>query len=374
MKQKYLSKFVFSLFLSVFFCGNVFSQDLADSSALSKLISSVKISGYVDAYYAFYTDSAGIANYQQFPSVSPRSNAFGLNTAMLTAQLDGSKIRGIVSLHYGDIARSAWSPIFNPVMEAHAGFRLCDKLWFDAGFFRTHFGTEGLLPKENIANSISVCTFYEPYFESGFRLNYNPNDKLAIYLYALNGYNMFDDNNRKKSLGLLATYALGDKGNIGYSNYTGDDSPEGDTISHLRMHNNLFFNYAIKKMKFQVGGDFCVQQHSNISNANKAATMYSGVASVKYQCCGKLAMYARGEMFNDPQGVMSGVIIDKTNKFTGYKMWGATYGLEYKPLEDAYLRLEGRYIQMDKNQEIFHWNNAQQNNRFEVMLNFGVSF
>ena len=146
------------------------------------------LSAYVDAYYASYNDSLGTGSYQQFPSVSPRSNTFGLNTAMLTVQYDAKKVRGIATFHYGDIARSAWSPLFNNIMEAHAGVRLCKKLWLDAGLFRTHFGTEGLLPKENIANSIALNTYYEPYFESGLRLNYIPSDKLSMTLYVLNGY------------------------------------------------------------------------------------------------------------------------------------------------------------------------------------------
>src|SRR5205085_7014229 len=143
------------------------------------------------------TDSVGEGKFQKFPSISPRSNQFGLNTAHITFQYDAEKIRALATLHYGDIPVSAWSGTFNSIMEAHAGVRLCKKLWLDAGFFRTHFGTEGLLPKENFTSSVSVNTFYEPYYESGLRLNYNPSDKLAINLYVLNGYNMYEENNEK---------------------------------------------------------------------------------------------------------------------------------------------------------------------------------
>ena len=370
MKGKHLHKIIAVSFFAIFSGPELFSQ-------LDSIASPLKISGYVDAYYAYYTDSVGTGNYQQFPSVSPRSNAFGLNTALLTAQYDGEKVRGVVTLHYGDIARCAWSPLFNPIMEAHVGFSLCknNKLWLDAGFFRTHFGTEGLLPKENICSSVAINTFYEPYFESGIRLNYNPCEKFSLYVYALNGYNMFDDNNRKKSLGMLATYTLGDNRNIGYSNYIGDDTPgPADTISHLRIHNNLFFNYEIKKIKFQVGGDYCMQQNSDIATQSKTVTMFSGVASVKYNCCKSASLYARGEIFNDPQGMMSGIIVDKTSKLTGYKLWGATLGMEYRPTEKTYLRLEARQIEMDKNQEIFHWKNDPEDSRLEVLFNIGISF
>jgi hypothetical protein len=337
-------------------------------------LAAIKISGYVDGYYAYYTDSVGVGNFQKFPSTSPRSNQFGLNTAVLNFQYDGEKVRGIVTLHFGDIPKATWSGTYTNIMEAHAGVRLRKKLWLDVGFFRTHFGTEALLPKENFMSSVSVNTFYEPYFEAGARLNYNPNDKLAINIYALNGYNMYEDNNEKKSLGMLVTYALSDKGNIGYSNYLGDDSPVGDSVSHFRTHNNLFLNYQIKKLKIQVGGDYCTQKNSDITDTTKTASMYSGVFSLKYQLKPKFAISGRGEMFNDPQGFMSGVMVDKQSKLTGFKLWGATLGLEYKPNDFTYIRLEGRQLQMDKNQEIFYWNGKNVASRTEVLFNVGISF
>ncbi len=258
-------------------------------------------------------------------------------------------------------------------MEAHAGVRLCKTLWLDGGFFRTHFGTEGLLPKENIASSVSICTFYEPYYEAGFRLNYNPNNKLSVNVYLLNGYNLYEDNNTKKSLGMLATYALGDKGNIGYSNYIGNDTPTAaDSISHLRFHNNLFWNYQFGKLKTQIGGDYCMQENSD-TTGKKSATMFSGVLGLKYQLKKKVAVYTREEIFNDPQGFMGGVLIDKAGKETGLKLWGATGGIEYKPTDNSYIRLEARQIEMDANQEIFRWK-ENEDSRLEILFHFGVSF
>jgi hypothetical protein len=334
----------------------------------------IKFSGYIDAYYGHYTDSTGINDFVKFASVSPRSDHFGLNTAILTAQYDDKKYRGIITLHFGDIAHAAWSTTFNSIMEAHAGILLHKNLWLDAGFFRTHFGTEGLLPKENFTSSVSVNTFYEPYFESGFRLNFTPNNKLAINLYVLNGYNIFEDNNHKKSLGTVITYALGDKGNIGFSNYTGDDTPlPADSISHLRMNNNIFFNYEIKKLKLQAGGNYCLQQNGDTLNKN-SAYMLSGVLGLKYQLIKKFAVYTREEIFYDPQGFMSGVIIDVNGMKTGYRLWGETFGIEYKPADNCYVRLEERELITDKKELIFRWDGTLRNYRSEITLNMGVWF
>ncbi len=332
------------------------------------------VSGYVDAYFAYYADSVGIGKFQKFPSIAPR-NGFGLNTAVLSVKYTDIKAHGIITLHYGDIAKSAWSSTFNNIMEANAGFRICKKVWIDAGFFRTHIGAEGLLPKENFTSSVSVGTFYETYYESGLRLKFDPTDRLAINLFILNGYGMYEDNNSKKSVGILVTDSIGKKGNIGYSNYIGDDTPDAaDSISHLRIYQAFFFNYVIGKLKLQLGFDYAVQENSDISDKKEQASMYSGVLAMKYQMKEKFSIYSRAEIFNDPQGFMSGVFTDKKDKLTGQKLWGATFGLEYKPTEKTYVRLEGRRLQMDADQKIFRENGKDSDNRFETIFNIGISF
>lgn len=101
--------------------------------AQSKDSAKIKISGYVDVYYALYNDSVGMGNFQKFPTISPVSNNFGLNTAQVTFKYDGKNVRGQVILHYGDIARSAWASDFNNVMKAHVGVRISKNAWIDAG-------------------------------------------------------------------------------------------------------------------------------------------------------------------------------------------------------------------------------------------------
>ncbi len=352
-----------SFFLAVIFCAS-FSQ--RSFSQIKKDSAKISISGYADVYYAYYTDSVGDNNYQKFPSISPRSNQFGLNCANLTFQYDAEKIRSAATIQFGDIPRSTWHGIFNKIMEAHVGVRMCEKVWVDAGFFRTHFGTEGLLPKENITSSVAVLTYTEPYYESGIRLNYTPSKKLTINLFALNGYNMFTDNNSKKSFGALLSYSFSEKGNLNYSSYIGDDSPDSDTTSQTLIQNNIYLNYVFNKFKFQVGGDYCMKQNSNsfTGSGYEYAIMYGALATAKYQYCEKNAVYARYEMLSDDDGIMTGIM--------GLNLWGATIGGEYKPSDNSYVRIEGR--QLNENKNIFQWENKTTNKRLEVMCHLGVSF
>jgi len=357
------------LFASLLFTlasSSLFAQDSAKVSPLS-------ISGYADAYYAYYTDSVGTGNIQKFPTTCPRSNSFGLNIAMLSAKYTTEKVRSTITLHYGDIALTTWSAKYNFIQEANVGIRLRKKLWLDAGLFRTHIGTEGLLVKENICSSIAIGTFNEPYYQAGVKLMYTPTDKLQVCLHFLNGYNIFEDNNELKSAGMLLSYTFNDKFSATYTNYAGDDTPNGYTGSRLRLYNNLYFNYAKKKIKIQVGGDYGTQNKSD-TTGTKTASMYSALATVRYQATSKLGIYTRGEVFSDPSGFLSGTFVDNKGKTTGLELWGVTAGLEIKTSDNSYVKLEARQLQCDPNQEIFYWDGKAQSNRLEAMFHMGVYF
>jgi hypothetical protein len=350
----------------------VFSNALTAQDTISVGNHHFTSAAYIDTYFAEYTDSVGTANYQKFPTISPH-NGFGLNTVLLSADYRYDFLRGTFGIQFGDIARSAWSNNFNNIVEAHAGLRLHKKVWLDAGFFRTHIGTEGIYPKENIAASLAVATFNEPFYQAGVRLQVQPDKKLQLNLFALNGYNLFEDNNQKKSFGSLTTYALRNSGTIGYSNYIGDDTPSpADSLEHLRTYHNLFVNCYYRRVRIQAGVDYASQHHSD-TLGKRIARMYSGLVAIKY-FRGRYGLYFRAETFHDPQGFLGGVIIDKTGRHSGYLLRGMTAGAEYRPDERSYLRLEARELINDPRQPIYHFHRHNTNIREEIHLHFGVTF
>ena len=82
----------------------------------------------------------------------------------------------------------------------------------------------------------------------------------------------------------------------------------------------------------------------------------------------------RGEVFEDAEGILSGVFVNKKGSLTGDKLFGITAGGEFKPTDDSFLRLESRYLQSQKDEEIFHERGMNTNSRFEIILNMGISF
>ncbi len=336
---------------------------------------SFKIGGYADVYYAGYSDSLGPGKLQKFPAISPRSNSFGVNVAQATMQYNSYRLRSTITLQAGDLPSAAWSPVYNFIQEANVGVRLSKTLWLDGGFFKTHIGTESLLPKDNIASSVSMITFFEPWWQAGGRLTYTPNERFQIALYVVDGYNEFVAANRKKAIGLAISYALGLKGSISYNNFISDNTPDNYPVAHSRFLNNLVFNYEFsKKFKIQAGFDFISQQHSVLSDTNKTAYIYSYILTARYQFAKSWGIYSRGERYNDPQGFLSGVVVNTTGKLTGYMMNGLTLGLEYKATDNSYIRFEGRELYMASGEDLFYTDGKYVNKRGEVMVTMGIWF
>ena len=309
-----------------------------------------------------------MGNYEKFPVISPKNNEFGLNIIQLTAQYTSANIRAVATLHYGDIPASAWSPAFNIIQEANAGVRLAKKLWLDAGFFKTHIGTEALLPKDNIASSLSIITVYEPWYQSGAKLTYLPNDKFIFCLHVLNGYNTFVENNSRKSVGVSIVYTPNEKFNVGYYNLIGNEMPDSIKTPHTRFLNNIVFTWqTTSKLKAIAGFDYIGQQNSGFVDPNKFASAYSAIITLKYQFVSKFGIYGRYEMFNDNDGFLTGIM-------NRYAVNGATLGVEYKPRDNSYIRLEARDLIMDQDQKIFRTDGQYTNSRYEVMLNLGMWF
>ncbi|MGZ3864180.1 MAG: outer membrane beta-barrel protein [Bacteroidia bacterium] len=361
-----------------------FSEDLALTG--TRIVSNeeraveapkLTIGGYVSAYYAIYSDTADANNFQKFPTTAPQSNAFSLNLAQISAKYSSNSLRAITVLHFGDMPRSVWSPVYNYIQEANAGIRLLKKVWLDAGFFRTHIGLESIQPRENIASSVAVATFFEPYYMAGAKLSVHVSDKLALQLNAFNSFNGFIESNQKKALGFSCIYDVSSKLSITFNSLWNDDSPDTSKIKLGRLYNNLYMIYKSKRLTLGLEANYGFQQNTSLDPAvpQKTAQMFSALAEAKVMLVNKLYIYGRAEYFNDQDEMLTGPEMNQNKQLIGLTVGGATLGIEYKPLQNTYLRLEGRELETQgDNEEIFFYNGKSSSVRYELMCSLGVWF
>lgn len=82
----------------------------------------------------------------------------------------------------------------------------------------------------------------------------------------------------------------------------------------------------------------------------------------------------RGEYFQDSNGIFGVLSVDNDGLPVGLKAFGVTGGMEFKPMENAFIRGEVRFLSLDKNQKVFASGNDLVNTRTEVIFTTGVSF
>jgi hypothetical protein len=269
-------------------------------------------------------------------------------------------MRGNITLHYGDVPESSWPKTFNLIQEANGGFKILKKVWFDAGFFKTHIGIESFQPRENIASSMSIMNFYDPYFLSGAKLTYLPNQKLTLQCNIFNGYNEYLDNNKNKALGFTAIYNPNNNLSLTYNFLNCDESPDNSKVKHQRFYNNFYATYNYRKLTVGLDLNFGIQQHSLKKDTTKTAYVYGALIVAKYQFLKRFATYARGETFSDPDQILSG------NLNIGNYIHGTTLGLEFNPQKTIGLSAEWRILESDN--LIFKQGNNLVNQRNEFNL------
>lgn len=333
----------------------------------------VKISGYIDTYYSYYTDTVGAGGYAKFPTSAPKNNQFGINIIQISAKYESSRMRGIATLFYGDIPLSAWSQNLNLIQEANVGFRIYKKLWIDAGYFRTHIGLESIQPRENITSSIAMTTYFEPYFLSGAKLTWQQSNKWTYQVNVFNGFSTFIETNKNKAIGVSVAYT-GNQWTHTLSSIVCDEYPSNISQNHFRHYTNYIGVFKTSHIVLGMEANFGYQQNSRLNNPNQTAYLFSGIAAFKYRFTHFIAAYTRAEIFSDPDEVLTGPIENENHNLTGLDILGGTLGFEYKPIPNAFFRIESRVLKTKASERIFYYNDHSNNIRWEGIASIGLWF
>lgn len=334
----------------------------------------VTFSGYIDTYYGYYTDTVGSGGFVKFPTSAPRNNQFGLNILQFSVKYQSNRLRGVGTLFFGDVAKSAWSPNFNFIQEANAGFRIYKKLWLDAGFFRTHIGLESIQPRENITTSFATTTYFEPYFLSGAKLTWQQSQKWTFQVNVFNGYNSFVEDNSSKAYGVSIAFNPTKYWSHTLNYMVCDESPINANQKHVRQYTNYIAVFKKRKITLGMEANFGSQTNSVLKNTNQTAFMFSGIVALKYRFTDKIGAYGRGELFSDPNEILTGPILNNDHKLIGLDVIGGTIGVEYKPIPNAYLRIESRLLRTKRDELVFYHDGTSRNYRWEGIVSLGVWF
>ena len=309
----------------------------------------IKVSGYLETYFGYDFNKPATNKRPGFVYSHNRTNEVNLNLGFIKANYESGKIRANLALMAGTYtnANLAAEPgVLKNIFEANAGIKLSESanLWFDAGIFASHIGFESAISKDCWVLTRNIASDNTPYYESGAKITYGSADgQFTASLLYLNGWQRIyrQEGNSKPAGGVQLTYKPSSKITLNYSNYIGTEGANAVRLN--RVYHNF---YAIAQLSEQfgltAGFDYATQQ--KVKGQSAKNEIISPVLIAQYKLNPKWNLAGRVEYYEDKDGIFIG-----TGTANGFKTMGYSLNLDYAPITNAVLRLEGKvYDSKDK--------------------------
>lgn len=332
----------------------------------------IKVSGYLETYYGFDFNKPADNNRPGFIYSHNRHNEVNLNLGFVKGSYDDGKVRANLAVMAGTYSNAnlAGEPgVLKNIYESNAGLKLSktENLWLDAGIFSSHIGFESAISKDCWVLTRNISSENSPYYESGAKLTYGTADgKLTATVLYLNGFQRINrqNGNSKPAGGLQLTYKPTGKLTLNYSNFIGSEGL--NAVSVQRIYHNF---YAIAQLSetfgLTAGFDYATQQ--KVKGQSAKNEILSPVLIAQYKFDPKWAVAGRAEYYEDKNGLFI-----STGTPNGFKTMGYSLNLDYAPISNAVVRLEGKVY--DSKDKVFTRDLSMVNHNASLTASIAVSF
>lgn len=312
-------------------------QDTTQNTQLS-------ISSYLEAYYLRDFNNPIGNTRPGFVYSHNRTNEVNINLAFLKAAYETTNTRANLALGVGTYMNANYSAepgVLKNIYEANAGVRISKKhnLWIDAGIFSSHLGFESAIGKDNWTVTRSIFADNSPYFETGAKISYtSASGKLFLSGLVLNGWQRIQrvDGSSLPVFGHQLVYKPTDKWTINSGSFIGSD--KADSVRQMRYFHNLYVIYQMnEKLGITLGFDIGAEQKAKGSSTYNV--WYTPVLIARYATTERFSLTARGEYYNDKDGV-----IVSTGTAQGFQTFGYSLNADYAILPNVLWRTELRNL------------------------------
>ena len=300
----------------------------------------VVVTGFVDlsaAYnpnrpvnHASFTDGTG--------TTGKRANELTVNLAALTFTLPPAPVgltlglqvgTGADVLYSGEVTAPGTSPsLWRFVREASVSWKPLPKLLLQAGIYPSHLGLESAVSRDDWTYTRSWSGEFSPYYQAGVKAAFQFNDEWSAQAHVCNGWNIVGDVNDGKSVGTQVAYTRG-KLSVSLNTLLGPERAQDNR--DLRGILDLVVQAPLgDRFSLQASADLAGEQQPD----GPSKTWRAAQLSLRALLAGSTALIVRGEVFDDPDGGISGA---------GQTLAEATATLELHPADALLVKVEGRY-------------------------------
>lgn len=314
---------------------------LAPLSALADgvKLGEVEVRGFVDLAATFNPNRpANGSNFTEGTgTTAKRANELSVNLAAITFTLPPAPVgltlgfnagTGPEVLYAGEAVAPGTSPsVWRFLREASVSWKATGRLLLQAGLYPSHVGLESLPSRENWMYTRSWMGEFSPYYQAGVKAAFAFTDEWSAQLHVVNGWNAIGDVNSGKTLGAQVAFARG-RLSVALNGLVGPEQPGDDT--HLRALADLVVQAPLgDRLSLQLSAD--VAREAQADGSAKSWRAVQG--ALRAALAEKVALLARGEVFDDPDGGISGA---------AQTLVEGTAALEVRPAEPLLVKLEAR--------------------------------
>jgi len=331
----------------------------------------VKVSGFVDMYYVEDYNNPSSDRRQPFLYNHNRHDEPNINLALLQIGVEHSAYRAHLGVHTGTYSTDNYANekgLAQHLYEANVGMALNDTgtLWLDAGVFSSFIGFESAVSMDNWTLTRSLAAENSPYFFTGTKLTYTPNEKWLFLGAIVNGWQRINtvEGNTHPSFGTQIQYTPSKDVTLNWSTFMGSDDP--DATRRMRYFNNL---YAMVRLSEELGviGGFDIGFQQKEKGSAGYDCWYTPVVIGQYRYSPQFAGALRAEYYQDKQGV-----IISTQNPNGFKTFSTSMNFDYTPYPNVAARFEGRWLK--DSDPIFEGSRGNRQENFFIGASLAVKF
>jgi hypothetical protein len=324
----------------------------------------IKVSGFLETYYAYDFSNPTTETKLPFMYNYNRHNEFNINNGLIRAQLQYGNTYASIAVHAGTYVDDNYvSEDIKLVSEAYVGMYLNGnkKSSIEVGIMPSYIGFESATTAVNLTLTRSILAENSPYFMTGIKYNYKPNEKWSFSGLVTNGWQRINkpDKTVAPAFGTQIVYKPTEKAILNWSTFIGKEFYQTELA--MRYFSNLYWdNQWNSKWRTILGFDLGIQDSSSLND--KHLYWMSPVLIAQYSINPKWQTALRVEYYQDEDNV----IVATSDAF---KTSGASINFDYLPNSKVKLRTEARYF--DSKETIFFDNKS---NNFFVTTSLSFEF
>ncbi|MFN5334333.1 MAG: outer membrane beta-barrel protein [Bacteroidota bacterium] len=318
-------------------------------TAFAQQKDSLHLSFYFDGYVS-WIPSTGKASRPAYMVNYTGLNSAGINFLSGNLHYRSGNFRTTLGAMAGEYAQQnliSEKPWVRNIYEANIGYRITSKedIWLDLGVLPSHIGLESVPGMNSITATRNIISDITPYYETGIRLSYTPNDQWYFAILSLNGWQRITAPIQSfgKNWGMQISYRPVHYFLINSSSFIGE-VPGFEKIGIRRLYSNLFSTIDLNpRMSVSVGWDWGMQG-GRLQQWNDFLFLYRYIVKKN-----KLSLTSRYEWFSDQAGLFMPKIVNKTPQHHLTSL-----NIDYQINQRIMLRTEMNYLFTKRSKLLSH--------------------